>query len=114
MLRHGRKYLLQAGPCACLCAPRVPFTRSITVSIQATNLGFPRIGAQRELKSALEGYWRGQCSREQLLATGAQLRARHWRLQQAAGLDHIPSNDFSFYDHMLDLSCMLGCVPPRY
>jgi 5-methyltetrahydropteroyltriglutamate--homocysteine methyltransferase len=84
------------------------------VSIRATNLGFPRVGLQRELKKALESYWKGQSSREALLATGAQLRERHWKLQQSAGLDHIPSNDFSFYDHILDLSCMLGCVPERY
>jgi len=84
------------------------------VSVLATNLGFPRIGLQRELKKALEGFWKGQTTREQLLTTGAELRARHWKLQQAAGLDHIPSNDFSFYDHVLDLSCLLGNVPKRY
>jgi 5-methyltetrahydropteroyltriglutamate--homocysteine methyltransferase len=84
------------------------------VTVLATNLGFPRIGPHRELKKALEGYWKGQSSREALLATAAQLRERHWKLQQAAGLDHIPSNDFSLYDHILDLSCMLGCVPERY
>ncbi len=84
------------------------------MSVLATNLGFPRIGAQRELKKALESYWRGQSSKEALFAAAAQLRERHWKLQQAAGLDHIPSNDFSLYDHILDLSCMLGCVPERY
>lgn len=82
--------------------------------VLATNLGFPRVGLQRELKKALESYWQGQATREELLATGAQLRERHWKLQQAAGLDHIPSNDFSLYDHILDLSCMVGCVPERY
>jgi 5-methyltetrahydropteroyltriglutamate--homocysteine methyltransferase len=66
------------------------------------------------LKKALESYWKGQSTREELLATGAQLRARHWKLQRSAGLDHIPSNDFSLYDHILDLSCMVGCVPERY
>jgi 5-methyltetrahydropteroyltriglutamate--homocysteine methyltransferase len=84
------------------------------VSVLATNLGFPRIGVQRELKQALEGFWQGQTTRERLLATGAELRARHWKLQAHAGIDHIPSNDFSFYDHILDLSCLLGCVPKRY
>ena len=84
------------------------------MTIRATNLGFPRVGLQRELKKALESYWNGQSSRETLLATGVQLRARHWMLQQSAGLDHIPSNDFSFYDHILDLSCMLGFGPERY
>lgn len=84
------------------------------MSVIATNLGFPRIGARRELKQALESYWQGRSSKDALLATGAQLRERHWKLQQAAGLAHIPSNDFSFYDQILDLSCMLGCVPERY
>jgi 5-methyltetrahydropteroyltriglutamate--homocysteine methyltransferase len=84
------------------------------VSIRSANLGFPRIGAQRELKKAVEGYWKGQSSQAELLATGAQLRARHWQLQRAAGLDHIPSNDFSFYDQILDLSCTVGCIPQRY
>jgi len=77
-------------------------------------LGFPRIGANRELKKALESYWKGDSTQEQLIAIGASLRERHWKLQKSAGLDHIPSNDFSFYDHILDLSCMLGCIPSRY
>ncbi|MET0535705.1 MAG: 5-methyltetrahydropteroyltriglutamate--homocysteine S-methyltransferase, partial [Steroidobacter sp.] len=84
------------------------------MSILATNLGFPRVGAQRELKQALESYWQGKSSRDALLAVGRQLRERHWKLQQAAGLHHVPSNDFSLYDHILDLSCMLGCIPERY
>ena len=82
--------------------------------ILATSLGFPRIGARRELKKALESYWKGASSKQSLLDCGAELRARHWKLQQAAGLDHIPSNDFSLYDQVLDLSCMLGCIPHRY
>jgi len=84
------------------------------VSVLATNLGFPRIGLQRELKKSLEAFWKNQITREQLLATGSQLRARHWKLQKDARIDHIPSNDFSFYDHILDLSCLLGCIPKRY
>jgi len=84
------------------------------MSVLATNLGFPRIGVERELKRALERYWTGQASRESLLEVGAQLRKRHWQLQQAAGIQHIPSNDFSFYDQILDLSCLLGCIPSRY
>ncbi|MBX3696078.1 MAG: 5-methyltetrahydropteroyltriglutamate--homocysteine S-methyltransferase [Steroidobacteraceae bacterium] len=84
------------------------------MSVRATNLGFPRIGPNRELKKALEGYWQGSTTKDALLDAAAALRARHWRLQKQAGLDHIPSNDFSLYDHVLDLSCMLGCIPPRY
>ncbi len=84
------------------------------MSVLATNLGFPRIGLNRELKKALESYWNGQTTREQLQSAGVELRARHWKLQQQAGISHIPSNDFSFYDHVLDLSCLLGCIPKRY
>src|SRR6218665_38507 len=75
------------------------------------NLGFPRIGAKRELKFALESYWKGESTREALLATGAQLRQRHW--QQQAGLDLVPVGDFSFYDQVLDMSFTLGNLPER-
>src|SRR2546427_1138745 len=80
----------------------------------ASNLGFPPLGAARELKRATEGYWGGKISREQLLATGAELRRRHWQLQRDLGLGRIPANDFSFYDRMLDTCAMVGAVPPRY
>jgi 5-methyltetrahydropteroyltriglutamate--homocysteine methyltransferase len=80
----------------------------------ASNLGFPPLGAARELKRATEGFWSGKVSREQLLATGAELRRRHWQLQRDVGLDRIPANDFSFYDRMLDTCAMVGAVPPRY
>src|SRR2546426_2297908 len=76
----------------------------------AHNLGFPPIGAGRELKRATEGYWGGKVSREQLLRTGAELRAAHWRLQRDAGLDLVPVNDFSFYDRVLDTCAMVGAV----
>jgi 5-methyltetrahydropteroyltriglutamate--homocysteine methyltransferase len=82
--------------------------------VLATNLGFPRIGVKRELKKATEGYWKGNISGEELLAAGKDLRMRHWEMQRDAGLDQIPSNDFSFYDQMLDMACLLGCVPSRY
>lgn len=75
------------------------------------NLGFPRIGARRELKSALEADWNGTAPRDALLATGARLRRRHW--QQQAGLDLVPVGDFSFYDQVLDMSFALGNVPAR-
>ncbi|QIK37424.1 5-methyltetrahydropteroyltriglutamate--homocysteine S-methyltransferase [Caldichromatium japonicum] len=77
-------------------------------------LGFPRIGAQRELKWALESYWRGKSEREGLLETARALRERHWRLQQAAGLDQVPVGDFSLYDQVLDHSALFGTVPPRF
>ncbi len=82
--------------------------------IQATNLGFPRIGLARELKWAVEGYWAGRVSEQELLDTARQLRARHWRWQHAAGLDQIPSNDFSLYDHVLDTIALVGAVPERF
>jgi 5-methyltetrahydropteroyltriglutamate--homocysteine methyltransferase len=75
------------------------------------NLGFPRIGAKRELKFALESYWKGQLSSEELQHVGAELRARHWRDQ--AALDLAPVGDFSFYDQMLDMSFTLGNLPAR-
>ena len=80
----------------------------------AHNLGFPHLGAARELKRATEGYWSGKVSLPDLLKTGAELRARHWRLQQDAGIDLIPSNDFSYYDRMLDTCALVGAVPKRY
>ena len=80
----------------------------------ASNLGFPALGAARELKRATEGYWSGKVSRDQLLATGAELRRRHWQLQQGLGVDRIPSNDFSIYDRILDTCVLVGAVPPRY
>ena len=78
------------------------------------NLGFPRIGAHRELKHALEGYWYGEIDAPQLEQTGRALRARHWQLQADKGLDLIPVGDFSWYDTMLDLSATLGVVPARF
>src|SRR6266702_2980893 len=78
------------------------------------NLGFPHLGAARELKRATEGHWSGKVSQADLLKTGATLRERHWRLQRDAGLDLIPSNDFSYYDRVLDTCAMVGAVPKRY
>ncbi|MFM0271175.1 5-methyltetrahydropteroyltriglutamate--homocysteine S-methyltransferase [Paraburkholderia aspalathi] len=75
------------------------------------NLGFPRIGAKRELKFAQEQYWKGQSSRDELKSLGAQLRQRHWENQ--SGLDQVPVGDFSFYDQVLDTSFMLGNMPER-
>lgn len=75
------------------------------------NLGFPRIGAARELKFALEAYWQGKSSREELARSGAELRQRHWQAQ--AGLDFAPIGDFSFYDQVLDMSFTLGNLPER-
>jgi len=82
--------------------------------VLATNLGFPRLGAQRELKWAVEKYWSGKSSPAELEETARNLRERHWKLQSGLELDHIPSNDFSLYDHVLDASVMVGAVPTRF
>ena len=75
------------------------------------NLGFPRIGTKRELKFALESYWKGQSSREELKALGKELRQRHW--QDQSSLDLTPVGDFAFYDQVLDMSFTLGNLPER-
>lgn len=82
--------------------------------ITTANLGYPRFGAKRELKRALESFWASKSSAEQLAEAGRQLRRTHWQIQQQAGIDIIPSNDFSFYDGVLDTIAMLGAVPARY
>ncbi|MCC6580807.1 MAG: 5-methyltetrahydropteroyltriglutamate--homocysteine S-methyltransferase, partial [Phycisphaeraceae bacterium] len=84
------------------------------MAIQTQNLGYPRIGANRELKRAIEAYWKGRCSRTELGAAGAAIRRASWRAQQAAGIDLIPSNDFSFYDQVLDTCALVGAVPRRF
>ncbi|MBN1910222.1 MAG: 5-methyltetrahydropteroyltriglutamate--homocysteine S-methyltransferase, partial [Pirellulales bacterium] len=79
-----------------------------------TNLGFPRMGPNRELKKALESYWAGKIDREELLAAGRRIRQQNWTWQRDAGIDHIPSGDFSFYDQVLDTALIVGAVPPRF
>jgi 5-methyltetrahydropteroyltriglutamate--homocysteine methyltransferase len=76
--------------------------------------GFPRIGRNRELKFATEGYWRGETSADQLGATAKAIRVENWKLMQEAGIDLIPSNDFSLYDQVLDTIALVGAVPERY
>ncbi|NPA88229.1 5-methyltetrahydropteroyltriglutamate--homocysteine S-methyltransferase [Caminibacter pacificus] len=77
-------------------------------------IGFPRIGEQRELKKALEAYWSGKISQDELKQTASDLRKRHWTYQKNAGIDMISVNDFSFYDNMLDMTVMLNAVPEKY
>ncbi|KKB75955.1 5-methyltetrahydropteroyltriglutamate--homocysteine methyltransferase [Devosia soli] len=81
---------------------------------RSANLGFPRIGLHRELKKAQESFWKGETDAAALHATARELRARHWTLQRDAGIDVIPSNDFAFYDHVLDTSVLVGAIPPRF
>ena len=80
----------------------------------SSNLGFPRIGRKRELKKALENYWAGKIPEMALLETGRNIRLENWQLQRDLGIEQIPSNDFSFYDHMLDMMVMLGAIPERF
>lgn len=82
--------------------------------MQTHNLGYPRIGSQRELKKASELYWSGNLPVHQLMLTGKTIRQHNWQLQKDAGIDLIPCNDFSFYDQVLDTSLMVGAIPERY
>ena len=77
-------------------------------------IGFPRIGEQRELKKALESFWSGKSSFENVKETARELKKRHWSYQKEAGIDYISSNDFSLYDNMLDTAIMLGAIPKRF
>src|SRR4051812_18121211 len=82
--------------------------------MKATNLGFPRIGKNRQLKKAVEAYWSGNLDRAGLLQACRELRAANWHTQQELGIEHIPSNDFSLYDQMLDTTTMVGAIPARF
>jgi len=86
----------------------------MSTKLLTNNLGYPRIGDRRELKKATEAYWAGKIDQQTLLATAAGLRRRNWKKQHDAGIDLIPSNDFSFYDQVLDMSLLLGNVPARF
>lgn len=77
-------------------------------------LGFPRIGANRELKKALDSYWKGDINQHELLTVGKTIRRNNWQIQSDAGFDFVTVGDFSFYDHILDLSALLGVIPSRY
>ena len=79
----------------------------------AHSLGFPRIGLKRELKTALEKYWRGELKPADLDACARALRAAHWKLQADGGVQLLPVGDFSYYDHVLDTSFLFGVVPER-
>ena len=85
-----------------------------TAKLKTANLGFPRMGRQRDLKFALEGYWSGKRTEAELLEVAKNLRAEHWKLQKDAGIDFIPSNEFSLYDQVLDTLVLLGATPERF
>ncbi|HUH56146.1 MAG TPA: 5-methyltetrahydropteroyltriglutamate--homocysteine S-methyltransferase [Rhodanobacter sp.] len=81
---------------------------------QVTYSGFPRIGLKRELKRALESHWRGEITADALQDTARELRQRHWQLAFNAGVDIVPCNDFSLYDHVLDTAVLFDAIPDRY
>jgi len=80
----------------------------------AHNLGFPRIGRDRELKKALEAYWKGELNEAGLRKVGSELRAAHWKLQKDAGIELLPVGDFAWYDQVLTHSLMFGAIPERF
>ncbi|KAI1539179.1 MetE Methionine synthase II cobalamin-independent [Pyrenophora tritici-repentis] len=82
--------------------------------VHSSVLGFPRMGADRELKKANEAYWADKLSRDDLIKEGKRLRLEHWKIQKDAGVDVIPSNDFAFYDHLLDHIQLFNAIPERY
>ena len=82
--------------------------------ITTATIGYPRIGPKRELKKVLESYWKGDVDENELQKTAKELRKNVWRVQKDNGIDLITSNDFSFYDQILDMICLLGAVPKRY
>lgn len=78
------------------------------------NLGYPHIGSQRQLKKACEAYWSGKISSTELAKIGRQIRVENWELQKDSGIDLIPSNDFSFYDQVLDHCMLFQAIPKRF
>ena len=89
--------------------------QALTYSLlHSSILGFPRQGVLRDLKKATEAYWADKLSQEELLNEGKRLRLAHWKIQKDAGVDIIPSNDFAYYDHVLDHIQLFGVIPPRY
>jgi len=83
-------------------------------TIKSSNLGYPRIGENREWKNCLEAYWSGKLEEPDFLSQMEQIRLRHLQKQKEKGIDYIPVGDFTFYDHMLDTAVMFGLVPSRY
>lgn len=81
---------------------------------RATVYGYPRQGPNRELKKAIEGYWKGRVTADALRETAAELRRSNWRQLADAGVHEVPTGDFSYYDHVLDTSVMVGAVPRRH
>ena len=88
--------------------------KSAAAAARSTVYGYPRQGQHRELKKAVEGYWKGRVDADALRETAAELRRANWAQLAEAGIDEVPTGDFSYYDHVLDTSVMVGAVPPRH
>lgn len=89
-------------------------SKPAAAAAQATVYGYPRQGPDRELKKAIEGYWKGRVTADALRETAAELRGSNWRRLADAGVHEVPTGDFSYYDHVLDTSVMVGAVPDRH
>lgn len=89
-------------------------SKSAAAAVRATVHGYPRQGQNRELKKAIEGYWKGRVSADALRGTAAELRRGTWQQLAEAGVDEVPTGDFSYYDHVLDTSVMVGAIPERH
>ncbi|MFD4529365.1 5-methyltetrahydropteroyltriglutamate--homocysteine S-methyltransferase [Streptomyces sp. NPDC058470] len=89
-------------------------TRTAAAAAQATVYGYPRQGPNRELKKAIEGYWKGRVIADALRATAADLRRTNWQQLAGAGVHEVPTGDFSYYDHVLDTTVMVGAIPERH
>ncbi|MFJ1731704.1 5-methyltetrahydropteroyltriglutamate--homocysteine S-methyltransferase [Streptomyces sp. NPDC088254] len=89
-------------------------TKSAAAAARATVYGYPRQGQSRELKKAIEGYWKGRVTANALQDTAAELRRSNWRQLADAGIHEVPTGDFSYYDHVLDTSVMVGAIPTRH
>ncbi|MEU5899473.1 5-methyltetrahydropteroyltriglutamate--homocysteine S-methyltransferase [Streptomyces venezuelae] len=89
-------------------------TRTAAAAARATVYGYPRQGAHRELKKAVEGYWKGRVTADALRAASADLRRANWRELTDAGIGEVPTGDFSYYDHVLDTTVMVGAIPERH
>ncbi|RRQ79974.1 5-methyltetrahydropteroyltriglutamate--homocysteine S-methyltransferase [Streptomyces griseofuscus] len=89
-------------------------SKSAAAAARATVYGYPRQGQNRELKKAVEGYWKGRVTADALRATATDLRRRNWQQLAEAGIHEVPTGDFSYYDHVLDTSVMVGAIPERH
>ncbi|WP_406120564.1 5-methyltetrahydropteroyltriglutamate--homocysteine S-methyltransferase [Streptomyces sp. NBC_00989] len=88
--------------------------KSAAAAARSTVYGYPRQGRGRELKKAIEGYWKGRVDADALRTTAAELRRTNWRQLAEAGIHEVPTGDFSYYDHVLDTTAMVGAIPERH